>query len=102
MALVACHLGVVDEEQINNMSFIFFEAILDALGQKLTYEAVSNYAGNSFCEKSWDMISEANPIKLIHDGPAIGKTSANRGLFDFIEHSMSNKSGNARGPVQKG
>ena len=78
------------------MSFIFFEGILEALGQKLTYEAISNYAGNSFCERSWDMISESNPIHLIHDGPEIGKTSRNRGLFDFIEHG-TNKSKSARG-----
>ncbi len=23
-----------------------------------------NYAGNSFCEKSWDMITEHNPMAL--------------------------------------
>lgn len=32
------------------------------LGKKLNYDAVVNYAGNSFCEKSWNMIQESNPM----------------------------------------
>lgn len=44
------------------MSFLFFEDVLEHLGKKLTYDAVVNYAGNSFCEKSWEMISEHNPM----------------------------------------
>ena len=44
------------------MSFLFFEDILEHLGKKLTYDAVVNYAGNSFCEKSWEMITEHNPM----------------------------------------
>lgn len=78
------------------MSFLFFEEILSALGQKLNFEAVSHYAGNSFCEKSWDLITESNPIHLINDGPEIGKNTRNRGLFDFIEYSAG-KNKNARG-----
>ena len=62
VALVATHLGVVDEEQINNMSYLFFEDILTELGHKLTYDAIVNYAGNSFCDKSWDMITKNNPF----------------------------------------
>ena len=73
MAIVATHLGVVDEEQINNMSYVFFDDILSELGLKLTYDAIVNYAGNSFCEKSWDMIVEHNPFNVETDTP--GKTS---------------------------
>ena len=62
MALVAAHLGVVDEAQIDNMSYIFFNAVLAELGHKLQYEAVVNYAGNSFCKDSWDMILDAHPM----------------------------------------
>lgn len=54
----------MDEEQINNMSYIFFEDVLEELGHKLTYDAIVNYAGNSFCEKSWDMITKSNPMTL--------------------------------------
>lgn len=32
------------------------------LGHKLNYDAVVNYAGNAFCEKSWEMITESNPF----------------------------------------
>lgn len=44
------------------MSYLFFEDVLSELGKKLNYDAVVNYAGNSFCDKSWQMITEANPF----------------------------------------
>ena len=50
MAIIAAHLGIVDENAINNMSMVFFEDVLSELGKKLNYDAVVNYAGNSFCE----------------------------------------------------
>lgn len=64
VAMIAAHLGVVDEEQIDNMSFVFFDDVLMELGYKLTYEAISNYAGNGFCQKSWDMIEKSNPFNI--------------------------------------
>lgn len=60
--MIAAHLGVVDEEEINNMSYVFFNSVLEELGHKLSYDAIVNYAGNSFVEKSWDMIVDANPF----------------------------------------
>lgn len=44
------------------MSLLFFESVLEELGKKLNYDAVSNYAGNSFCNKSWEMIQKAHPM----------------------------------------
>lgn len=46
------------------MSYLFFEDVLTELGHKLTYDAVVNYAGNSFAENSWDMISDNNPFNV--------------------------------------
>lgn len=46
------------------MSYVFFEDVLEELGHKLTYDAIVNYAGNGFCDKSWEMISEHNPMSL--------------------------------------
>lgn len=62
--MLAAHLGIVDEAQINNMSWTFFNDVLTELGYKLHYEAVVNYAGNAFCEKSWSMIEKSNPFNL--------------------------------------
>lgn len=59
---MATHLGEIDEEKINNMSYIFFEDVLNELGHKLTYDAIINYAGNSFVKDSWDMIMDSNPM----------------------------------------
>lgn len=49
------------------MSYVFFEDVLAELGHKLVYDAVVNYAGNSFCEKSWDMITKHNPFNISDD-----------------------------------
>ena len=65
---MAAHLGVINEDEINNMSYIFFEDVLEELGKKLNYDAVVNYAGNSFCEKSWDMIMDSNPMYINENG----------------------------------
>lgn len=59
---MAVYLGQVEEEKILAMSIPFFDGVLEALGYRLNYDAVVNYAGNSFCEKSWEMISENNPL----------------------------------------
>ena len=73
---MAAHLGVVEEERINEMSYIFFEDVLSELGHKLSYEAIVNYAGNSFVEKSWDMIMDSNPM-LIGDGSHLSTRQKN-------------------------
>ena len=60
------------------MSFLFFESVLEELGKKLNYDAVVNYAGNSFCEKSWDMIQEAYPM-------GEGKKTGTNAIAAFFE-----------------
>lgn len=62
MALIAAHLGIIDEDAILNMTFDWFNEVLEVLGEVVNYNAVVNYAGNSFCEKSWDMILDSNPM----------------------------------------
>lgn len=62
--MLAVHVGVLDEEVIWNMRYPFFNQCLIELGLKLNYAAVVNYAGNAFAEKSWDMITKANPMKI--------------------------------------
>lgn len=62
--MVALHLGIEDEERILNMSGVFFEQVMREIGYKLNYEAISNYAGNSFAENSWDMIMKNNPMNI--------------------------------------
>lgn len=61
------------------MSLLFYESVLETLGRKLNYDAVVNYAGNSFCEKSWNMIQEAYP--LTKDKGVFG----NEGALAFLE-----------------
>ena len=84
MSLIAVHLGVIDEEQIDNMSYIFFEDILEQLGHKLTYDAIVNYAGNSFCEKSWEMIVDHNPLQIADGGKM---KRASQKMMDILNSS---------------
>ena len=79
--MIATHLGVVDEEQINNMSHLFFQDVLTELGYKLSYEAVVNYAGNSFCKDSWDMIMDTNPMNVGTGGKS---SKQQKTLADFL------------------
>lgn len=60
--MIAAHLGVINEDEIMDMSFDWFREVLDVLGEVVNFTAIANYAGNSFCEKSWDMILDANPM----------------------------------------
>lgn len=46
------------------MRYPFFNSCLIELGLKLNYDAIVNYAGNAFAEKSWDMIVKSNPMKI--------------------------------------
>lgn len=67
------------------MSYNLFQDILKELNYKLNYDAVVNFAGNSFCEKAWDMIQEGNPM-LIKEGQSGGGKAMN----DLV--SLINKS----------
>ena len=80
--MLAAHLGIVDEGPINDMSWTFFDDVLTELGYKLHYEAVVNYAGNAFCEKSWDMIERSNPFNV-----AEKKTQTMGNLASFLAGS---------------
>ena len=79
--MIATHLGVIDEDQINNMTYIFFQDVLKELGYKLNYDAMVNYAGNSFVKDSWDMINDVNPMN-ISEG-SIGR-KASREMANFF------------------
>lgn len=65
------------------------------LGKKLNYDAISNYAGNSFCEKSWDMIQEANPM-------GTGKKTGTNSVAAFFENATIVKKGQSVNPEALG
>ena len=91
MAIVAAHLGIVNEDEINNMSYVFFDDVLVELGHRLNYEAISNYAGNSFCEKSWQMINDSNPFHIGEDGKGNGTAKAIAEFFGKSNIRMKGK-----------
>lgn len=64
------------------MSYIFFEDVIEELGHKLVYDAIVNYAGNSFCSDSWEMITDNNPMTL---GDKSANTKVQRDLLNFFE-----------------
>ena len=63
------------------MSYVFFDDVLTELGHKLSYDAIVNYAGNSFCKDSWDMITNANPMTMDENGRG---TKQQRTIADFL------------------
>lgn len=81
------------------MSLLFFEDVLEELGKKLNYDAIVNYAGNSFCEKSWTMIQEAYPM-------GEGKKTGTSSVATFFENATvvvkgKNIDPEALGPVKE-
>ena len=76
------------------MSFLFFEDVLEELGRKLNYDAIVNYAGNSFASKSWDMIQEAYPIQNFD------KKTGTNAIANFFEqaHVYVRKNGDEGNP----
>lgn len=67
----------MDEDKINNMSYIWFNSVLEALGKRINYESVSNLYGNSFAKDAGKAIQAANP--LVKNG---GKRAG--GIADLI------------------
>jgi hypothetical protein len=63
----------VDEDKINNMAYIWFQSVLDALGKRLNYESISNLYGNSFAKDSAKVIQAANP--LLKQGGGTGNSA---------------------------
>lgn len=83
MAVVATHLGIVNEDDINNMSITFFNDVLSALGRKLNYESISNLYGNSFCKDATKYISEAYPLAK--------PNKLNKGFIGLLSKAIQNK-----------
>lgn len=44
------------------MTITFFNNVLTTLGKRVNYDAVVNYAGNSFAKDAWKTIQESNPL----------------------------------------
>lgn len=61
-AAIAAHLGEVDEDKINNMAYIWFNQVLEALGKRINFESISNLYGNSFAKDANKHIQSANPL----------------------------------------
>lgn len=90
--MIAAHLGIVNEKAIDEMSFLFFEDVLGELNQKLTYDAVVNFAGNAFFEKSWDVITEHHPF--------MRKESTPQAHQNMVMNQLANLFG-GQGPARK-
>lgn len=70
------------------MSYVFFNNVLEELGHKLSYDAIVNYAGNSFVEKSWDMIMDSNPFN-VGDGEKKMSNSQAQSFADFFSRART-------------
>lgn len=60
---MAVYLGEADEDKILNMSLVFIDSVMEFIGKRINFEAVANYAGNSFMKDSWKMIEDNHPMK---------------------------------------
>ncbi len=60
---MAVHLGEADEGKINEMSYIWFELVLQALGKRLNFESIVNLLGNAFAKDASKAVAAANPLR---------------------------------------
>ena len=60
---MAAYLGCPEEERILSMSMPFFDKVLEYIGKYVRYEAMANYAGNSFFKDSFEIIRDQFPLK---------------------------------------
>lgn len=84
------------------MSYVLFNDVLEQLGHKLNFEAIANYAGNSFMEKSWDMIMDANPM-LVGENGHMSRRNAQT-FADFFSRARVVEAGSSdipRAPTQR-
>ena len=75
------------------MSYVFFSAVLEELGHKLNYDAIVNYAGNAFAEKSWDMIVDNNPMNISENGKMSNRNA--KTFADFFSKARVVSAGSA-------
>lgn len=96
---MAAHLGEVDEEKIDNMAYVWFNLVLDALGKRLNYESVSNIYGNSFAKDAAKIVQAANPL-VKNGGKKAGSIVDLMGKVKVIEVSGGDKSNAAKKAVE--
>lgn len=85
--MIAAHLGIANEDEINNMSLPFFNDVLAALGRRLNYESVSNLYGNSFCKDASKYIQQAYPLTR--------EKKISSGFADVLSSATVIKAGNS-------
>ena len=79
------------------MAYIWFNAVLEALGKRLNFESVSNLYGNSFAKDAAKVIQGANP--LLKNG---GKTNTGvMGLMGQIKIIKSNDKETAKKAAER-
>ena len=44
------------------MPYVWFQAVLEALGKRINFESISNIYGNSFAKKAGEIVAASNPL----------------------------------------
>lgn len=74
------------------MPYIFFEDVIREIGLRLNYEAVVNYAGNSFFQKSAELIEHHNPFHIKdQQGKGTGMLDGFMKLFNSSKNVRSSR-----------
>lgn len=94
-AAVAAHLGETDENKINNMTYVWFNLVLEALGKRINFESISNLYGNSFAKDAGKIIPAANPLLKNGGAPNTGVMGL-IGEIQVIDATKSSKEAQKR------
>ena len=67
------------------MAYIWFQAVLEALGKRINYESISNLYGNSFAKDSAKLVQAANPLIKQGAGSSANPVLSLSGKMTIIE-----------------
>ena len=78
------------------MSYVFFQAVLDALGKKINFESISNMYGKTVFDKKGGnainkMIQEANPLTKVSTTNSAATFLSMPGTMAIIEAGADRK-----------
>ena len=89
-------MGEVDEDKINNMSYVFFQDVLEALGKRIKFESVSNMYGKTVFDKKDgkainSIIENSNPLSKPSTSNSAATLIGMPGQMTVIETGSSQK-----------
>ena len=81
----------MEEDKINDMTYIWFNLVLEALGKRINYDSISNILGNAFAKDAGKLVQAAHP--LLKSGGGSSNIMALGGKIKIIDAAHDKEAG---------